>query len=430
MNSFFSHARERMCFVIVGCVWLFISPATQSKAITLEQATRLTLQQHPDLQRYQSLLKATKADKQQATLTPAYKVGVEAENLLGSGDAAGINEAELTVSLSSVFEMEGKRTARVALVDANLSLVQSERYVASLALLSELTRQYVKTIAAKERLTLAQTSVSFADEALSIVAQRVEKGATNKAELLRARAALNQAKVDTAFAATALAIAKQSLALFWRGAGEEIDEVSGSLNNLPQKRQYSAVYQQFLESANVERLTDAINVKEAEQRLVESNASADISWRVGVRRSQAVQDTSVVAGISTPLFAAQRNKGALQAALAKKKAAVFARDSQMLEIKALLFSAQQYLNFSVDAVKHINDIVLPDLKAATTLVLEGYQQGIYSYQDWITSTDALIRTREKVIEYSENALLNQSLIEQWTGLSGQVSPTQDMPEYP
>ncbi len=425
MNSSFSRTCERMCIVVVGSVLLFISPATLSKTITLEQASRLTLQQHPDLRRYQSLLTATEADKRLANLTPAYNVGVEAENLLGSGDASGINDAELTVSLSSVFEMGGKRNARVSLADANLSLLQSERYVASLELLSELTRQYVKTLAAKERLTLAKTSISLADEALSIVEQRVKKGATNKAEFLRARAALNQAKVDKASAATALAIAKQSLALFWQGDAEAIDTVSGSLSKLPPKRQYSAVYQQFLESANVERLTQTINIKEAEQKLVESNASADISWRIGVRRTQAVQDTSVVAAISAPLFAERRNQGALQAALAQKEAAVFARDSQMLEIKALLFRAQQYLNFSVDAVKHINDTVLPDLETATTLVLEGYQRGAYSYQDWIASRDALIRARAKVIELSESALVNQSLVEQWTGLSGQASPTQE-----
>ncbi len=425
MNSFFSYARKRMGTVLMSSVLLFISPTAMSNTITLEQAARLTLQQHPDLQRYQSLLTATEADRKLANLTPAYHVGVEAENLLGSGDASGINDAELTVSLSSVFEMGGKRNARVALADANLSLLQSERYVVSLELLSELTRQYVKTLAAKERLALAETSVSLADEALSIVEQRVEKGATNKAEFLRARAALNQAKVDKASAETALAIAKQSLALFWQGDAEAIDKISGSLSNLPAKRLYSAVYQQFLESANVERLTQAINVKEAEQKLVESNARADISWRIGVRRSQAVQDTSVVAAISAPLFAEQRNKGASQAALAKKEAAVFARDSQILEIKALLFKAQQYLNFSIDAVKHINDTVLPDLETATTLVLEGYQRGAYSYQDWIASRDALIRARAKVIELSESALVNQSLVEQWTGLSGQASPTQE-----
>ena len=135
MNSSFSRTCERMCIVVVGSVLLFISPATLSKTITLEQASRLTLQQHPDLRRYQSLLTATEADKRLANLTPAYNVGVEAENLLGSGDASGINDAELTVSLSSVFEMGGKRNARVSLADANLSLLQSERYVASLDLM-------------------------------------------------------------------------------------------------------------------------------------------------------------------------------------------------------------------------------------------------------------------------------------------------------
>ncbi len=315
--------------VVVICSLLLCSTQTLGEALTLEQATQLTLQQHPQLQEFVPLVKALEGEKHQASLSPAYEVGIEAENLLGSGNAAGFSGSELTVSLSSVYELGDKLGSRVALADANLSLLQSEQYVQSLSLLGDLTAQYVRTLAHQERVKLAKSSLSLAQDAFEIVKDRVEAGATNEAELLRAKAAYNQAKLDSASAEMLLDIAKQTLALFWREEGANLDTLSGSLFNLPASQQFRLLYQRFLASPNMERLRYAIDVKEAELALANSSASADISWSVGIRRRQEVQDTSLVAGVSLPLFAEQRNSGAEKAATARKAAAVLERDAKV-----------------------------------------------------------------------------------------------------
>ncbi len=101
---------------------------------------------------------------------------------------------------------------------------------------------------------------------------------------------------------------------------------------------------------------------------------------------------------------------------------------KLLEVKRLLFEASHYLNFTLQAISHLNENVIPDLRQAMTLTLEGYQQGIYNYQEWIASREALIRTQARVIDLSETALINQALIEQWTGLPSHALSSHRIPE--
>ncbi|QJR79409.1 TolC family protein [Alteromonas pelagimontana] len=428
MNNTRRHPRVCSRQVVVICSLVLCSTQSLSEPLTLKQATQLTLQQHPQLQKFIPLVRALEGEKEQASLSPVYEIGIQAENLMGSGNTAGFSESELTVSLSSVYELGDKLDARVALADAKLSLLQSEQYVQSLSLLGDLTEQYVRTLAHQERVKLAKLSLSLAQDALEIVKDRVEAGATNEAELLRANATFNQAKLDSASAEMLLVIAKQSLALFWREEGANLDMISGSLSSLPSSQQFRLLYQRFLASPNMERLSNAIDAKDAELALAHSNTSADISWSVGIKRLQDVQDTSIVAGVSLPLFAGKRNRGAEKAATARKMATTLDRDSKLLEVKRLLFEASHYLNFTVQAVSHLNKSIIPDLQQAMKLTLEGYEQGIYNYQEWLTSREALIRTQARVIDLSETALIHQALIEQWTGLPSHALSSHRVPE--
>lgn len=66
---------------------------------------------------------------------------------------------------------------------------------------------------------------------------------------------------------------------------------------------------------------------------------------------------------------------------------------------------------------HLEKEVMPDLKRALELTKEGYQKGIYTYQEWFASRDALLQSQRSLINYREATLLNEALIEQWTGQS-------------
>jgi len=384
-----------------------------AEQVTLDDAVQLTLNRHPSLLKFRPLTRALEGDRQQALLSPAYTVGANLENVMGTSSTSGVQAAEATISLSSVYELGGKKSARTLVVDARAALLDSEQYSMSLSLLGGLTQQYIRVLAQQERLQIAERSVSLAEDALTVITNRIKSGATNDAELFRAKSALNQAKLELATAKVNKEIALQSLTLFWQGNYEDIT-LTGSLNSPAKNYSYETLFNQFLSSSNADLLIKSLDLKDAEIQLAKSDNTADLSWSVGVRRNQGAQDTSLVFGASIPLFAEKRNSGAVKSAIASKEAELLERDTKYLDVKAILFKA---INFSSQAALHLEKEVMPDLKRALELTKEGYQKGIYTYQEWFASRDALLQSQRSLINYREATLLNEALIEQWTGQS-------------
>jgi len=387
-----------------------------AEQVTLDDAVQLTLSRHPTLLKFRPLTRALEGDRQQALLSPAYTVGANLENVMGTSSTSGVQAAEATISLSSVYELGGKKSARTLVVDARAALLDSEQYSMSLSLLGGLTQQYIRVLAQQERLQIAERSVSLAEDALTVITNRIKSGATNDAELFRAKSALNQAKLELATAKVNEEIALQSLTLFWQGNYEDIT-LTGSLNSPAKNYSYETLFNQFLSSSNADLLIKSLDLKDAEIQLAKSDNTADLSWSVGVRRNQGAQDTSLVFGASIPLFAEKRNSGAVKSAIASKEAELLERDTKYLDVKAILFKATKSINFSSQAALHLEKEVMPDLKRALELTKEGYQKGIYTYQEWFASRDALLQSQRSLINYREATLLNEALIEQWTGQS-------------
>ena len=106
-----------------------------AEQVTLDDAVQLTLNRHPSLLKFRPLTRALEGDRQQALLSPAYTVGANLENVMGTSSTSGVQAAEATISLSSVYELGGKKSARTLVVDARAALLDSEQYSMSLSLL-------------------------------------------------------------------------------------------------------------------------------------------------------------------------------------------------------------------------------------------------------------------------------------------------------
>ncbi|WP_438863101.1 hypothetical protein [Neptunicella sp.] len=120
--------------------WLNAAPA--DKTLTLANAIQRSLSQNPSLKVFPFRYAALKGQAQTAQLRPAFELGFDASNIGGTGNFTGIGGSELTVALSSVIEMGGKRSARQDLISYSRSVIDANRQVESLALLGEVTRRY------------------------------------------------------------------------------------------------------------------------------------------------------------------------------------------------------------------------------------------------------------------------------------------------
>lgn len=427
MFIFFSLRWRLVRAAFISAVLLpFPALAASAADLTLAEASRLALQNNQELQSFQWRLKAFKARGETAALKPAYELGIEAENLLGSDEFSGTDAAEWTLSISSVMELGDRRQTRISNADSRVALAQAEREAQALDLLGAVTQSFIAALALQEKQRLAGEAVTLAKTSLELVRERVKRGAAPEAERLRAQAALAQAQLREHRVAAELASRKFTLMSLWGAAETPVGALRGDLYQFSAADDFEVLFQQLDQSPTLSVFINETRVRDAELALIRSQSSADVRWSLGVRRFEADDAAALTAGVSVPLFSSQRNRGEVRAALAEQQESQHQQEAARLRLKASLFEAWQSHQTNVAAVKQMQTDVLPNLELALRQTLRAFEQGRYSYAEWTAAQHELLEARLELIDTATNALLNQALIEQLTGVSLATPTSRDL----
>jgi len=408
---------KRHC--ILFCLLLFVSTselyaAPAGSTITLTNAVERSLRQNPSLKVFPYRYAALQGQAEIAQLRPAYELGVDAENMGGTGDFSGVDSAELTIALSSVIEMGDKRSARRSVVSNRRSVLDASRQIESLALLGEVTRRYVDVLGAQEQVALAAEAAQLASESLQIIKKRASAGATPEAEVKRASAASEQAQLTLLAEEQRLGYLKMALAALWGSTSPDFAKAEGDLFQFGDDVAFETLFAKVERNPAIEVFAAESRLKEAEIRMAETQSRADISWSVGVRRIQETDDTALVAGFSMPLFSVRRNSGAISTALAEKNQLLAQRDVMLLDLHTQLYRAYYNRKQAITTTKALQDTVIPALEEALEEIQAAYQRGRYGYLDYVSARQELLSARRTQIEAAAAALTYGAEIEQLT----------------
>lgn len=397
----------------LALVLCLLAPAAIAE-LSLQQAVERALAQNPALQVFPLRLQAVAGRRQSADLSPAYTVELEAENLAGSGELSGTNNAEYTLSIGSIIELGDKRAARVALADTRYALTNAEREAAAVDLVAQVTQRFVSVLSLQQLVSLAESAHALAERTAAIVTERSNRGAAPEADQLRAEADLAQAALRLQNLRSELEAGKLALAILWGDDQPRFATVSGDLFNITEAPSFNTLFEQVADSPILEILAAEQRMAAADLELIRSQSSADVGWRLGVRRDQASGDSSLTAGISVPLFSGRRNRGNLDAAYAEQKLQAYRRDNAELRLRARLFKAWQTYRQSRASVEALRTTILPALEAAQQQTRQAYEQGRYRYTDWVAAQREYLDAKRNLITAATTALHNQALIEQLT----------------
>lgn len=410
-------------FVIVCLMMPAAFAGGASQSLTLTSAVQKTLAQNPELRlfpvRNAGLSGAAEASRQKPPLT----LNLDLENVVGTGPYSGADSAELTLALASVIELGDKREARTEVAQAQLDQLESERQVKALDLAGEVTRRYVDVVAAQEQLALARDAGVLADDALASVQQRANAGAAPEAEVLRAQAALSQARLSINALQNDLHAKKILLAALWGDTQPGFDLVSGNLFDLGEAGDFESLYQRALQNPAINHFAAESRLREAELRLAQSQTALDIQWSGGVRQFQDSDDTALVLGVSVPLFAGKRNAGAIRSAQAARDEVAYRREDAQLKLRSQLFTAFENRRQALTTVQVLQDEVIPLLTRAQAETRSAYERGRYSYLEWAGARNELVAARRVLIEAAAAALRYRTEIEQLTAEPLLAEPT-------
>ena len=410
--------RVRQCLIYLltyFCITLNTASAGDSSGLlTLNEAIARTLEKNPELQVFTLRLQAVDGLRQSADLAPAFNIEVETENVLGSGEFTGTGNSDLTLSLSSIIELGDKRRSRIAVADSKYALAQAKRQVKALDLLGQVTRRFIATLVLQEKLKVVSQAVGLAEVSFKQVSQRVDRGAAPEAERLRARSALIQARLNKKSVAAQLESRKLALATLWGAQQADFQQLLGELLRFNPVTDFEELYQRVAHTPAIQIYASQARLRDAELALARSQSSTNVQWSLGIRRLQQTDDFAMTAGVSIPLFADRRNRGAVTTANAQRQEIQHRRQAALLSLRAHLFDAWQTHRQSSAATMQLRDDVLPLLEQALIQTREAYERGRYSYVDWLIAQRELLEARLAVIDAAATALLNQALIEQLT----------------
>ena len=415
-----------MKFVVIGlCLTVSITTSNAQDQLTgtvsLRDALEATLNSNPSLRSFPLRNEALLGNREIADLKPAFTIGANLEDALGTGDIRDFTGAEATLRLSNIVEMGGKRAARVGVVNRRLETLAAEQRIAELDLLIEVVRRFIDVATAQEQVNLQAQSTAIAQQTVSAIQPLVTAGQAPRLELGRANAALLRAQLAEQAAAARLESARIRLANMWASNTPQFDAVSADFRVVGQAESIETVLAGLAENPDIEFYAAESRLQEAQLRLAQTRQQGDISWSAGIRHLRGIDDTGVVLGVTVPLFNKERANGAIRTARANLQEVETRRLTALNAIEGEIRSLHQSLQQAILEVNTLQQQVIPVLQDVQQQTQAAYAAGNYSYVEFISAQQEFLDAQLSLISSAGNAHKIRAEIERLSGipLSGQ-----------
>lgn len=389
-----------------------------SQPLTLKAVLTRTLEHNPSLSLFEFRTQYLQAQKRQAQQRPALELTLEADNFAGTQNYQGVDSAELTVALSSVIERGNQRNARGELSNTYLSKSLLNKQLTALDVLAEVTRLYIDTLAAQERVSLAKQSLLYAKKSDATIRRRVNAGASPSADASRAQAATLQAQLTLQAEQQHLTTLKMALATQWGSYDANFSQLTGNLYQQPKLQTFTALFERVKTSPSVQIYTAQSRIQSAQLRLTKAQSATNLRWSVGIKQLQQPNSqnaNALSAGISLPLFSAKRNGASVAMAQASHTQSVIHQEQALLDFYNQLYRAYSNREQALLTLKTLREQIIPLLKQAKQQTQQAYEKGRYSYLEYISANNELISAQRSQIEFAASALKYNTQIEQLTG---------------
>ncbi len=407
-------------------------PAGDVPRLTLDDAFARVATTHPDLRLPAARARVLSAELDAAAQRPAFVAGAELENVLGSGDYAGLDSAELTLTLASVLERGGKREARMALAQSRIDATAVQREATRLDLLAEVARRYLAVVAAQRQRDLADADIVQRQRTVAAAQQRLNAGASPESVVLTAQAALARAQLERSRSEQVAAAARQHLAALWGEREPQFRIAASDPLVLPSIEDFGVLAALLERTPELQRFADERRIGEARLRLARSQARSDIDWQVGARAFNDSNDVALLAGVSMALGSARRAQPEIRAAEAELEVAGIEREAQGLSLYSTLAQAHGRYRVAQLEVERLRSDVLPKLARAESAAERAYRAGAISYLEWAQLQSERTAVRRQQLDTALDAQSALIEIQRLTGeaLLAPVAPTTAQDDTP
>lgn len=380
--------------------------------ITLEQAVKNTLNQHPSLKPYIYQQQASNAMAEQAQVGSPITINAMMEDALGTGRYSGISSLQTTVGISWLLE-DKQIKARAGLAKQQASLIPLEQATQMLDVAAQTASIFTVLLSQQQQIKLAKLAESQATQLLAEITKRVKLGQLNMIDQLRAKADLAKKALVVEDLLHEIEASKSQLAAQWQGSDDF--NAQGDLADIPGLAKIEDAYQQLKSQPNYQLFAGRQRTLESEIEL--AKATSLPAWQVstGFRRNESVDDYAFTAGISIPFGDENRNRHQITALRAEQSQLQASAEAWYQKLSTEVLMLIHKIKHNSHVVDGLSLKAIPALELAAEKAKTAYQTGNYSYTDLFAIEQELLATKTELITAYTNIQLYNIELERLTG---------------
>ncbi|MEZ5819241.1 MAG: TolC family protein [Xanthobacteraceae bacterium] len=394
---FFKSATRLACAVaLLVSPWL--TAESHSQTITLGAALQRALAASPRLTAAERDIGIARGQRIQAGALLNPELSFEQDNSFGSGIYRGTKSAESTLQISQLFELFGKRDARIAVGQAGLEAAAIERKAVRLQILSETAIAFLSVLGLQRRIQILDDQVAAIDRLSPLLQRRVDAGASSPAETGRAEVAAALVKADRERTKSALSSARRELAILMGETTAKFAAVSGRLDVTGHPPSFNVVISAIEANPQLVRWTAVYAQRNAELLLARLKPYPDVRLAAGWRHFNETNDDAVRLTLSVPIPVLDQNQGNIlsaQESLAKTRAEREANRNTLIIVAGRAYDS---LQGALRELSILRELAIPKARAAADAISEGYGQGRYTLLEVLDAqaslAQALLRQQE------------------------------------
>jgi len=362
---------------------------------------------------HQKILSALKS---QAALSPNPVINVEAENLLGTNDARGVQGAEITLAFSQLIELGDKRQSRINYATANIKAQAIQYQNARLALLATTGERYYEALKFQTLLTLNSERQHVVSQALKAIKQRANAGAVSQADVTRMRYALSQVELETAKLNSEFERARLSLNELWNEQ-HDYTNFAGNMATLIPLRSEQGLLDAVNQAPDFAMLQQQYLQQAANLTLQKANGQSDINIGAGVSYNQQNNTSSLLFSFSMPLQLSNSNSGNIEAA--NSQLALLREQQGLLrvQLRQQVRTLYAYYQGKTLQAQLLSGQVIPQAQTLIEQSLKSYQRGQISVLQLLDAQQALFDSKRALINTYAALYQTHLTLERLTGQS-------------
>jgi cobalt-zinc-cadmium efflux system outer membrane protein len=384
-------------------------------AVALQDAVAAALLRNPALAGFSWEIRVQEARAVQAGLLPNPELGVELENVGGSGSRSATEDAETTVWLSQLIPLGGKRGKRQHVADLGREAAEWDYETTRLDVLTDTTKTFVATLTAQRQLDLVKELERLAAESVRTAAAQLRAGAAPAVEHARAQVVLSRAQLEQRRVERDLAAARAALAATWGDAAPAFSEVTGDLSRVAAPPALAELEGRVETSPDVARWTTEVARRRGSLSLEKSQRIPDPTVSLGGRHFSDNGDNALVFEFRVPIPVFDRNQGSILAAQREIAKAQAERAAAVVSARSTLAQRYQDLAAAFEQSDILQSRTLPAAQQAFAGVRDAYRKGLFRYLDVLDAQRTLFELRAQYLEALSTYHQARADIERLTG---------------